>query len=140
MIYPTNHTKAALMLLSGTHGLLLQLCNVLAASDYPSTVAMLENLQDLSDCTSDVIANARDQLGSAASLLQANPDSAALCTLAATIPPMVASLEVFRIGFAGDSDLCDVSHSIAALYMLATDVMMLNRMLDDLTSSTEGQP
>ena len=126
MIYPTDQTDAALMLLAGTRGLLLQLGNVLEAGDCEQHTA------------ASVIANAQGQLGSAASLLQADPDSAALCTLAATIPPMVASLEVFRIGFAGDSDLCDVSHSSAALYMLATDVMMLNRMLDDLTSSTEG--
>lgn len=126
MIYPTEQTDTALMLLAGTRGLLLQLGNVLEAGDCEQHTA------------ASVIANAQGQLGSAASLLQADPDSAALCTLAATIPPMVASLEVFRIGFAGDSDLCDVSHSIAALYMLATDVMMLNRMLDDLTSSTEG--
>ena len=138
MIYPTNHTKAALMLLSGTHGLLLQLCNVLAASDYPSTVAMLENLQDLSDCTSDVIANAQGQLGSAASLLQADPDSAALRTLAATIPPMVASLEMFRIGFAGDSPVCGLPTSRKALYMLANEVQTLANMLEDLTSSMEG--
>lgn len=126
MIYPTEQTDTALMLLAGTRGLLLQLGNVLEAGDCEQHTA------------ASVIANAQGQLGSAASLLQADPDSAALCTLAATIPPMVASLEVFRIGFAGDSDLCDVSHSSAALYMLATDVMMLNRMLDDLTSSTEG--
>lgn len=126
MIYPTDQTDAALMLLAGTRGLLLQLGNVLEAGDCEQHTA------------ASVIANAQGQLGSAASLLQADPDSAALCTLAATIPPMVASLEVFRVGFAGDSDLCDVSHSSAALYMLATDVMMLNRMLDDLTSSMEG--
>ena len=122
MIYPTDQTDTALMLLAGTRGLLLQLGNVLEAGDCEQHTA------------ASVIANAQGQLGSAASLLQADPDSAALCTLAATIRPMVASLEVFRIGFAGDSDLCDVSHSSAALYMLATDVMMLNRMLDDLTS------
>jgi len=138
MIYPTNHTKAALMLLAGTHGLLLQLCNVLAASDYPSTVAMLENLQDLSDCISDVIANARDQLGSAASLLQANPDSAALRTLAAAICPIRAGLEMFRISFAGDSPVCDLSTSRKALYMLANEVQTLANMLEDLTTRSEA--
>ena len=126
MIYPTNHTKAALMLLAGTHGLLLQLGNVLEAGDCEQHTA------------ASVIANAQDQLGSAASLLQANPDSAALRTLAAAICPIRAGLEMFRIGFAGDSPVCDLSTSRKALYMLANEVQTLANMLEDLTTRSEA--
>ena len=61
-------------------------------------------------------------------MLQADPDSAALRTLAATIPPMVASLEMFRIGFAGDSPVCGLPTSRKALYMLANEVQTLANM------------
>ena len=132
MIYPTEQTDSALMLLAGTRGLLLQLGNVLEAGDCEQHTA------------ASVIANAQGQLGSAASLLQADPDSAAACLdsdpMRGELASLAAAFDALGLAYTGQADRMNPHAEMALLWGLHQHLSTLGTALHSRPIFMEGQP